>query len=557
MTHHNGVYGNADTTQQSEIADGSVGNAETGADTTDTNSATGMHNAASTTLENLTQYEKKPVNKGLIAAMVAAIVGVLLIVWVLVPHNKPQSESVLRVGLQLAPTNLDIRNQSGSALDQILIGNVMEGLVARDENNQVIPALAEHWEESNNGLAWTFTLHKNMHFSNGDELDSSDVVWSLNQMKEKQYHGSQYLDSVQQVRAENPTTVVLELSQPDSDLLWQLTGRPGLVFDKDARYDAKRTAVGSGPYLVQNFVANQSLTLTKNPKYWGNPATIDTVEISYIADENAGLNALKSGNVDVLSPVNATMAKTLAKDSRFTVAAGEGTDKFVLAFNSAQGATSDIRVRQALRYAIDKQEIIASRSGVDAPLGGPIPSLDPGYEDLTGLYPHDEAKAKQLLEQAGYSRSNPLTLRLEYANIYGTQLGEQLRSQLAKVGVNLDVRVVEFSTWLQDVYTNKDYDISLVDHNESRDISQWANPQYYYNYNNAHVQELITQARHAVSQDKASQYLSQAAREISQDAPAEWLFNYRITTAVTKKVKGFPLNMNQSLLPLYNVSLSE
>ncbi len=163
-------------------------------------------------------------------------------------------------------------------------------------------------------------------------------------------------------------------------------------------------------------------------------------------------------------------------------------------------------------------------------------------------------KALELMAEAGYGPDNPLTLRLEYSNTYGTDLGDQLRSQLAEIGIDLKVEVVEFSTWLQDVYTNKDYDLSLVDHNESHDFYQWADPEYYYNYDNAEVQSLYAQALAATDDAARDELLRRAARIVSEDAPADWLFNYRITTAWVNGVQGFPVNLNQTQLPLWDLA---
>lgn len=461
------------------------------------------------------------------------------------------------VGLKLAPANLDIRNQSGSALDQALIGNVYEGLVARDRNNEVVPGLAKSWEQSRDGLTYTFHLNKNMSFSNGDTLDASDVAWSINELVAHQYHDSEMLQHFKSIEATDPQTVKLTLSAPYSNTLWVLTGRPGLVFDKDAHYDAKTQAVGSGPYTISRFVPNSSLTFSANEKYWGpNRARTKTVILRYFTDDNAAVNALKSGDVQALAPITENLAAPFAKDAaHYTVKVGEGTDKYVLAMNSKGAKTSDIRVRQAIRAAIDHKAIIASRGGADKLMGGPIPSLDPGYEDLGGrVAKPDPAKARKLLGEAGYSTSHPLTLRLEYANTYGTELGDQLRSQLKAVGIDLKVNVVEFSTWMQDVYTNKDYDLSLVDHSESHDFSQWVNTKYYYNYDNAKVRSLYDEAMAAHSGKDRDAKLRAAARLVSDDAPADWLFNYRITTAMAKGLTGLPVNLNQTLLPLANVA---
>ena len=494
--------------------------------------------------------------------MIAALIVVALIACIAVVNSRSrktatptQSDSVA-IGIKLAPVSLDIRNQSGSALEQLLIGNVYEALVSRNSNNEVEPGLAKSWTISNDGLTYTFKLNEHMNFSNGDTLDATDVAWSINQLKSKQYYNSDQVENLKQASAPDATTVKLTLSRPDANMLWYLSGRPGLVFDKDARYDAKTTAVGSGPYVVKSFDSSSKLVLQANPKYWGgaHKARTTTVTVRFLPDDNAALNALTSGDVQVLSPVNANMTGKLKSSGKYTVKATEGSDKFVLTFNCTGAKTADKRVRRAIRYAINHKEIIASRGGVDAALGGPIPSVDPGYEDLTGLYPYNPAKAKSLMQQAGYSTNHPLKLTLTYANVYGSELGEQLRSQLSHIGIDLNVNTVEFSTWLQDVHTNGDYDLSLVDHAESHDFYKWTQPDYYYHYDNAQVQALYAKALAATDEQDSAQYLKQAARIVSEDAPADWLFAYRVSVAQAKGVTGFPSRLTQSVLPLWKVA---
>ena len=494
--------------------------------------------------------------------MIAVLVVVALIACIAVVNSRsretatPTKSDSVAIGIKLAPVSLDIRNQSGSALEQLLIGNVYEALVSRNSNNEVEPGLAKSWTISNDGLTYTFKLNEHMNFSNGDTLDATDVAWSINQLKAKQYYNSDQVENLKQASAPDATTVKLTLSRPDANMLWYLSGRPGLVFDKDAHYDAKTTAVGSGPYMVKSFDSSSKLVLQANPKYWGgaHKAHTTTVTVRFLPDDNAALNALTSGDVQVLSPVNANMTGKLKSSGKYTVKATDGSDKFVLAFNCTGAKTADKRVRQAIRYAINHKEIIASRGGVDAALGGPIPSVDPGYEDLTGLYPYNPAKAKSLMQQAGYSTNHPLKLTLTYANVYGSELGEQLRSQLSRIGIDLNVNTVEFSTWLQDVHTNGDYDLSLVDHAESHDFYKWTQPDYYYHYDNAQVQALYAKALAATDEQDSAQYLKQAARIVSEDAPADWLFAYRVSVAQAKGVTGFPSRLTQSVLPLWKVA---
>ncbi|WP_019261213.1 ABC transporter substrate-binding protein [Gardnerella greenwoodii] len=469
------------------------------------------------------------------------------------------SHKTVTIGLKLAPTNLDIRNQSGSSLDQLLIGNVYEGLVARNEKNQVSSSLAKSWEVSKDGLHYTFHLRKDSVFSNGHKLTAKDAAWSFNELVSKQYRGSNMVGKVESAKAKDDYTFEITLKEPNAKLLWALCSRAGLVFDKTAKYDAKTQAVGSGPYLIEKFVPSDRVVLKANPRYKGiHPAKTEKVVVRYFVDDNAAVDALSSGSVEALAPISGQLAKPFKDDSkRYVVRAGNGTDKFVLAMNMNGERTKDARVRKAIRYAIDHKQIIASRGGTDLALGGPIPSLDPGYEDLTKLYPHNIDRAKALMKDAGFDKSHPLQLSLTYPNIYGTQLGDQLRSQLEAIGIDLRVNVVEFTTWLQDVYKNKQYDLSMVDHNESHDFGQWADPTYYYGYNNSQVQDLYAKAMLCANEHDSAKLLAKAARIISEDAPADWLFNYRVVTAKVKNLEGMPFDMNQEILPLYNLRLAK
>lgn len=548
MSQSSGAYGEADATEQKNE----------------------QHNnqpaSSASTDATLNARAKSPKSKGpnkWIIAIIAVIAVVAIIVGVIVFRNNSASSdtaengtsNTVTIGLKLAPVSLAIRHQSGSAIEQVLIGNVYEGLLSRDSNNKVQPGLAKSWDISNDGTTYTFHLNENMNFSNGDKLDADDVAWSINQLKEKQYYNANQVESLDKAEAVDADTVRLTLDAPDSNLLWYLTGRPGLVFDKNATYNAKTEAVGSGPYTVESFDPASKMVLKANPKYWGSahkPAT-EHVVLKFITDDNAAVNALKGGDVDVLSPVNATLAKSLDTNT-YRVSAADGSDKFVLAFNCTNDKLEDKRVRQAIRYGINHKGIIASRGNVDYALGGPIPSVDPGYEDLTGLYPYNVSKARQLMKDAGYSTDNPLRLTLTYANTYGSELGDQLKSQLAKIGIDLKINYVEFSTWLQDVHANGNYELSLVDHAESHDFYKWTTPDYYYHYDGKQAREWYAKALESTDEQQSADYLKRAAKAVSEDAPADWLFGYRVTVASNKHVQGFPSKLSQTVLPLWQIS---
>ena len=207
------------------------------------------HDNTASTDATLNARVKSPKSSGpgkWIYALVAAIAIIAVIVAVAVSRGKTDADGTdkakadtVTIGLKLAPASLDIRHQSGSAIEQVLIGNVYEGLLSRDSDNNVRPGIAKSWDISKDGRTYTFHLNGNMRFSNGDKLDADDVAWSINQLKEKQYYNANQVESLDKAEAVDSDTVKITLSAPDSNLLWYLTGRPGLVFDRNAKYDAK------------------------------------------------------------------------------------------------------------------------------------------------------------------------------------------------------------------------------------------------------------------------------------------------------------------------------
>ncbi|MFT4279935.1 ABC transporter substrate-binding protein [Microbacterium sp.] len=467
------------------------------------------------------------------------------------PPADPTSEVTFAV--QLLPDNLDIRTTSGAALDQLLIDNVYEGLVSRDASGKISPSLAKEWTVSDDSLTYTFTLNPGTTFSNGDELTSADVVWSIEDLIDNERKDFEALASIDTITAEGDETVVITLSTPDPTLLYNLAGRPGLVLDEDADNDLQTTAIGSGPFLLDEFTAGDSVVLTRNADYWGEKAKIGTAVFQLYADTNAILNALNEGAVQ-FGAVDKNLQAQIADNDAFTLEEGFASDKFTLAFNNKAEPFTDVRVRKAVRAAIDHDAIIEALGGGKT-LYGPIVDSDPGYEDLSSVAPFDPATARQLLSDAGYADGLDLTLTVP--SFYGTTVTDLLTSQLAEVGITLTVDQVEFSTWLNDVYTNHDYQLSIVDHAEARDFYNWANPDYYFGYDNAEVQALWKEATTATDEATYAEKLKQAARIVSEDAAADWLYNPTTLVAVDKRLSGVSVDSTSSRLDVTAASFTE
>ncbi|WP_312168874.1 ABC transporter substrate-binding protein [Microbacterium sp.] len=467
------------------------------------------------------------------------------------PIGDPDPDATLQVGLVLEPTNLDIRRTSGAALEQILIDNIYEGLVSRDEANEIVPRLASDYEVSPDGLTYTFTLNEGITFHSGTPLTSADVVSSYEAVRtDATLQGNAEFASVASITAPDPATVQIVLTAPNQNFLFSLTGPAGLVFQTGDTTDLKTAENGTGPFTLSRWSKGSAITFARNDAYWGEPAGVAEVEFQYIPDFSAGVNAALDGGVQVLTAVDPNLAPQL--EDSFTLTTGRTTDKATLAFNNAKAPLDDVRVREALRLAIDHEALVEA-VGSGTTLYGPIPELDPGYEDLSDVISYDPEKAKELLAEAG---QEDLELTLTIPTFYGTTVPKVLISDFQKVGVTLKVDSVEFPAWLEDVYTNHDYDLSFVLHVEPRDFGNFADPEYYFGYDNADVQALYAEALAEVDPDASADLLAEAARIVSEDHAADWLYNGATITAVSPLVSGFPEDSINSRIDLAGVTVA-
>lgn len=463
-------------------------------------------------------------------------------------------DATLTVGLVLEPTNLDIRRTTGAAIEQVLVDNVYQGLVTRTETNEIVPSLASEYEVSADGLTYTFTLNEGVTFHDGSELTTDDVVTSLQQVKDDpEIDGNLVFQNVASIQAPDASTVVLTLTAPNQNFLFTLTGPAGLVFRADDTTDLQTAANGTGPFVLEEWTQGDSIVLGRYDEYWGDPAGVAEVVLQYIPDFTAGVNAALDGSLDVLTAVLPDLVSQFDGVEDFELTRGRTTDEGTLAFNNQREPLNDERVREALRLAVD-HVALAEATGLGTPLGGPIPELDPGYEDLTSTIDFDPERARQLLAEAGVE---DLELTLTIPSFYGARVPQVLVSSYNDIGVTLEVNSVEFATWASEVIRDKNYDLSFVLHVEPRDFGNYANPEYYFGYNNPEVQALYAEAMATLDADESAELLAEAARIVSEEDAADWLYSGITTTAVGAGVSGFPVDSVNSRINLADVTVSQ
>ncbi|RSX58399.1 ABC transporter substrate-binding protein [Bifidobacterium samirii] len=504
-------------------------------------------------------------------ATATALSVIVAVVWSslgragLIPDPDLSQDRAAVIGLTDAPDTLDIRTDSDPAVERALLGNVYETLLDRDDDNKVVAGLASQWTVSDDALTYTFTIPEGLTFSNGDTLDSSDAVWSLQQLVEHQYVGHDGLDALAGVTNPDPTTLVLTLSRPDPTIPRTLTGRAGIIHDADATAQRAIDVPGSGPFTIESFTPGERIELAANPHHHGDAPASGHITIRYHADATTLADALKNGDVDAAAPADPTDAAALASalggsdgssdddadgnadGGSFTIADGTSTSETILTFNhEGESILSDEQVRRAVRYAIDNASIAAAQPDAVAALGGPIGPLEDGYEDLTGAYPYNPDTARGLLSYfyANYFGTLDLLVPTEYAD-----MGNTIAGQLGAVGLTVTVETLDKAEVERRV-TEGSYTLAVTTTDGVDDTSVYATSDNVMHYTSGTVQQAWKAAMAATSQQDYETLLRAYAATVGNDAPCDWLYARKTTVAMRAGVSGLTANMADRRLPL-------
>ncbi len=246
-----------------------------------------------------------------------------------------------------------------------------------------------------------------------------------------------------------------------------------------------------------------------------------------------------AGDVDAFPRfANLQALDQFKSDPRFQVLVGGTEGKTILAMNNKKAPLDNLKVRQAIAHAIDRKSVIdGAMNGLGTPIGSHLTPNDPGYVDLTGMYPHDPEKAKALLKEAGVTTPIDLTLILPPAP-YARAGGPIIAAELADVGINAKIQEVEWAQWLKSVYTDHDYDLTIISHVEPMDIGIYANPNYYYQYDSPAFRDIYTKVATAPDLAAYKAALGEAQKKLAEDSVNAYLFQLPNVGVASAKVQG-------------------
>ena len=435
----------------------------------------------------------------------------------------------LTVALQLEPPALDPTSGASAAIDDVTFHTIFEGLTTLDATGAAKPLLALRWRMAADARSYLFQLRPGVRFHDGTPFDARAAAFSLRRaiVPGSTNALAERLSGIVGIDVLGPLTLRIRLAAPDAELATILARGDCAMVSPRSVGTLATAPIGTGPFRFAQWRRGDRLTLKRNRAYWGDPPPLARIDFRFIADPAAAYAAARAHAVDLFPayPAPENLAQ-LRADPTLRVTTGPSETEVILAINERGGALADLRVRRAIAYAIDRRQVIdGAMYGYGTPIGSHMPPQDPDYVDLTGLYPHDPARARVLLAAAGHARGLDLTLKLPPPS-YARRSGEIIAAQLAQVGIRVRIVPVEWAQWLDEVFTRHDFDLSIVAHVEPADYDIYGRRDYYLGYRGDAVRALLTHLRAIADPRLRHALLGDIQRRIAGDAVNGFLFEY-------------------------------
>jgi peptide/nickel transport system substrate-binding protein len=490
--------------------------------------------------------------RGITPALCIAMLVVLLSC-----SSKPDADTLVMI-VESSPTNLDPR-VGLDAMSERIDSLIFDDLLSLGDDLNVAPGLAERWEIPD-PLTYVFHLHRGAKFHDGRPLTSRDVKWTFDSLLQRKIRSTKTATYrfVDHIDAPDDFTVVFHMKEPDATLLWNLSdGAMGIV-PFGSGDEVTQHPIGSGPFKFVSAETDREVVIERNDEYWGEKAKLARVRFAVVPDETTEALELRKGSGDIV--INAFLTPdtivTLARDPALTVERAHGTRLAYLAFNLRDPILKDVRVRQAIAYALDRRPMIDYLWRGEAEAARSVlPVQSWAYDGDVPTYNHDPDKANRLLDAAGYTAVNGVRFHITMKT--STDANTRLmvvviQQQLREVGIVLDIRSFEFATFFSDVIHGafQMYGLRWIGGNEDPNIFEYAfdsakfppNGANRSFYSNPKLDALIDKARREVDPNVRKPLYAEVQRILAQDLPYIDLFYLDNVMVHTRRVRNIKLN---------------
>lgn len=330
--------------------------------------------------------------------------------------------------------------------------SIYDNLFSRNEQGSIVPNLAEGYRLID-PTTWRLTLRKGVKFHNGDPFTAKDVKFSIDRVLDPALASQQrtYYTAIKEVKIIDDFTVDVITKYPDSTIIERLALFPVVPQKYTTEVGAAKLGtnpVGTGPYIFETWVKDSYVSMLANPYYWGGKPSIDRLVFRQIPDDNTRVASLLSGEVDIITAVPPERIQEITKKTNLRADVVPSIRGIMIYINTLQGPFSDVRVRQALNYAVDVPEIIEAILGGNGwPITNSVPSMYLGYDKTLKGYTYNLTKAKQLLAEAGFAKGLKIRMHVPVGRyLKDVEVGQAVAGQLARAGFEVEVQLNEWTT---------------------------------------------------------------------------------------------------------------
>lgn len=455
------------------------------------------------------------------------------------------NSSQITIGIpQDLEDSLDPHKAVAAGTKEVLF-NIFEGLVKPTSDGNLIPAVASSYEETEGGKVYTFTLRDNVKFHDGSTVTAEDVKFSLDKCADAS-EGEPLVpafSNVDSIEILDEHTVQVILKETDTEFLAYMT----TAIIPAANENPDTNPIGTGPYKYVSRSPQENFVVERFEDYWGEPAYIQDVTFKICANADSIVMDLEGGSIDMFARVTSTQAASLSDDFEIL----EGTMNLVQALylNHEEAPFDDERVRQALCYATDVEEIkLMVSDGKGTQIGSSMfPAFGKYYmEELNDAYPTNVEKAKELLKEAGYGDGLSFTITVPSNYQPHIDTAQVLVEQFKKIGVQAEIQLVEWDSWLSDVYQNRQFQSTVVGV-DAANLTGAAllqrftsdSPKNFINYKNEEYDAAFAKAISSVEDNEKTQYYKECEKILSDTAANVYIQDLPEFVALNKKYTGY------------------
>lgn len=446
------------------------------------------------------------------------------------------------------PDYLDPHLAAASGTQEMMF-NVFEGLLKSAPSGELVPAVAEDYHISEDGLVYTFVLREGIKFHNGNLVTMEDVLYSYQRLK-GDITGkplSNAFAKVEKIEVVDQKTIRFTIPKLDASFIVNFTEA---VIPADLDEAAhNNNPISTGPFKFVEYVPSQKVVIEKFSDYWQvDLPKIDQVEFRIITDPQTGLMSLMAGEIDMYPRFNTENLDTLPENYYYI----EGMQNMVqlMSMNNKMEPFHDLKVRQAINYAIDLDEIIeAVANGRGTKLGSNMsPVMEYYYQEgLEDKYNQDLAKAKQLLAEAGYEDGFATSITVPSNYTFHVNTAEVIAEQLKQVGITAEIKLVEWGVWLDKVYKGRDYDMTIIGLTGKLDphnILYRYESEYgrnFFNYSNTEYDHLMKTAVQTTDLEERAKIYKDAQMILAEEVPVVYIMDPNIIIVMKDSLKGYQL----------------